>query len=240
VGSNPTPSATRSRNFSQFPRLSRHENFAAGKELKEAEALKEVKEMNLPNYDALNAAYKIISSPIGDLQLIAGDQGLLAIHWHNHNLKSKSLQSPTLVANENHPILLETERQLQQYFQGNRKSFSLQLQLIGTNFQLDVWHALLAIPFGETRSYGQLARQLGNPNSMRAVGAANGRNPIPIIVPCHRVIGASGDLVGFGGGLKMKAQLLELERERTASLPTKPSQLPLAMAAGSGSFRRDI
>jgi methylated-DNA-[protein]-cysteine S-methyltransferase len=189
--------------------------------------------MNHPNYDALNAAYKIISSPIGDLQLVAADQGLLAIHWHNHNLKPKSLQSPKLVANENHPILLETERQLQQYFQGNRKSFSLQLQLIGTKFQLEVWHALLQIPFGETRSYAQLARQLRNPNAMRAVGAANGRNPIPIIVPCHRVIGASGDLVGFGGGLNIKAQLLELEREPTSSVSTKRSQLPLAMAAGS-------
>ena len=196
--------------------------------------------MHHPNYAALNVAYKIIPSPIGDLQLVAADQGLVAIHWHNHNLKPKSPQSPKLVANENHPILLETELQLQQYFQGNRKSFSLQLHLIGTKFQLNVWHALLAIPFGETRSYGQLARQLGNPNAMRAVGAANGRNPIPIIVPCHRVIGASGDLVGFGGGLHIKSQLLELERdrERTATVPTKPSQLPLAMAAGSGSFQR--
>jgi methylated-DNA-[protein]-cysteine S-methyltransferase len=208
----------------------RGENFAAVK------AVKEVNEMHHPNYAALNVAYKIIPSPIGDLQLVAADQGLVAIHWHNG--KPNDVQSPKLVANENHPILLETELQLQQYFQGNRKSFSLQLHLIGTKFQLNVWHALLAIPFGETRSYGQLARQLGNPNAMRAVGAANGRNPIPIIVPCHRVIGASGDLVGFGGGLHIKSQLLALERERTGSVSTKPSQLPLAMAAGSGSFQR--
>jgi methylated-DNA-[protein]-cysteine S-methyltransferase len=208
----------------------RGENFAAVK------AVKEVNEMHHPNYAALNVAYKIIPSPIGDLQLVAADQGLVAIHWHNG--KPNDVQSPKLVANENHPILLETELQLQQYFQGNRKSFSLQLYLIGTKFQLNVWHALLAIPFGETRSYGQLARQLGNPNAMRAVGAANGRNPIPIIVPCHRVIGASGDLVGFGGGLHIKSQLLALERERTGSVSTKPSQLPLAMAAGSGSFQR--
>jgi len=190
--------------------------------------------MHHPNYAALNAAYKIIPSPVGALQLVACDQGLLAILWHN--TKTKSAPAPELVANHNHPILLEAERQLQQYFQGDRKSFSVQLQLIGTRFQINVWHALLAIPFGETRSYGQLARQLGNANAMRAVGAANGRNPIPIVVPCHRVIGASGDLVGFGGGLKIKAQLLELERERTGSVSTKPSQLPLAMAAGSGSF----
>jgi methylated-DNA-[protein]-cysteine S-methyltransferase len=192
--------------------------------------------MHHPSYVALHAAYKIVPSPVGDLQLVAGDQGLLAILWHNS--ETKSAPSPQLVANHNHPILLEAERQLQQYFQGDRKSFSVQLQLIGTRFQINVWHALLAIPFGETRSYGQLARQLGNANAMRAVGAANGRNPIPILVPCHRVIGASGDLVGFGGGLKIKAQLLELEREHTSSVSTKPSQLPLAMAAGSGSSQR--
>lgn len=176
-------------------------------------------------YEALNCAYKIIPSPVGNLKLIAGDQGLVAILWDND--KPHRIQSDTLAANDNHPILLETERQLKEYFQRARKSFSLQLQLIGTKFQINVWHALLAIPFGETRSYGQLARQLGNPNAMRAVGAANGRNPIPIVVPCHRVIGASGDLVGFGGGLKMKAQLLALERDRTVS--TKATQLPLAV-----------
>jgi methylated-DNA-[protein]-cysteine S-methyltransferase len=178
-----------------------------------------------PKYEGLNCAYKVMSSPVGDLKLIAGDQGLVAILWET--VKPKPVQLGTLTANDNHPIFLETERQLNEYFQRARKSFSLQLQLIGTNFQISVWQALLAIPFGETRSYGQLARQLGNPNAMRAVGAANGRNPIPIVVPCHRVIGASGDLVGFGGGLQMKAQLLELERDGTV-LP-KPTQLPLAV-----------
>jgi methylated-DNA-[protein]-cysteine S-methyltransferase len=206
---------------------------AAVNEVKAVQEVQEGNEMHHPNYAALNAAYKIIPSPVGDLRLVAGDHGLLAILWHN--TKPKSAPSPKLLANHNHPVLLEAERQLQQYFQGDRKSFSLQLQLIGTRFQVNVWHALLAIPFGETRSYGQLARQLGNPNAMRAVGAANGRNPIPIVVPCHRVIGASGDLVGFGGGLKIKAQLLELELERAAKVSTKPSQLPLSMAAGSGS-----
>ena len=178
-----------------------------------------------PNFEGLNCAYRIIPSPVGDLKLIAADQGLVAIRWNNN--KPKRVPSGTLVEDDNHPILLETERQLNEYFQGNRKSFSLKLQLIGTKFQINVWHALLTIPFGETRSYGQLARQLGNPNAMRAVGAANGRNPIPIVVPCHRVIGASGDLVGFGGGLQMKAQLLELERNGTVS--AKPTQLPLAV-----------
>jgi methylated-DNA-[protein]-cysteine S-methyltransferase len=178
-----------------------------------------------PNFEGLNCAYRIIPSPVGDLKLIAADQGLAAIRWNNN--RPKRNPSGTLVEDDNHPILLETERQLNEYFQGKRKSFSLKLQLIGTKFQINVWHALLTIPFGETRSYGQLARQLGNPSAMRAVGAANGRNPIPIVVPCHRVIGASGDLVGFGGGLQMKAQLLELERNGTVS--AKPTQLPLAV-----------
>jgi methylated-DNA-[protein]-cysteine S-methyltransferase len=157
----------------------------------------------------MNYAYKMISSPVGELKLVASDDGLVAILWENVNPKRVKLGA--LVENDDHPVLLETERQLKEYFQGKRKSFSLKLDLTGTKFQNDVWQALLAIPFGETRSYGQLARQLGNPRATRAVGAANGRNPIPIVVPCHRVIGASGKLTGFGGGLKTKALLLELE-----------------------------
>lgn len=182
-----------------------------------------------PQYEELNCAYKIMSSPVGDLKLIAGEPGLVAILWES--VKPKHVWSGAVVANENHPILVEAERQLKEYFQGHRQSFSLPLQMIGTNFQINVWQALLTIPYGETRSYGQLARQLGNANAMRAVGAANGRNPIPIVVPCHRVIGASGDLVGFGGGLKMKAQLLELERSGSvlAKWNPSPSQLPLAL-----------
>ena len=101
-------------------------------------------------------------------------------------------------------MLLETERQLKEYFGGKRKEFSLRLDPAGTDFQRQVWKALLGIPFGETRSYGQLAKQLGNPQASRAVGAANGRNPISIIVPCHRVIGSSGKLTGFAGGLTLK------------------------------------
>jgi methylated-DNA-[protein]-cysteine S-methyltransferase len=154
-------------------------------------------------------AYKTTPSPIGNLKLVASDKGLAAILWENDNPKRVRLGD--LVLNNEHPILLETERQLKEYFQGKRKSFSLKLDLIGTKFQNDVWQALLAIPFGETRSYGQIARQLGNPQATRAVGAANGRNPISIIVPCHRVIGSSGKLTGFAGGLKAKAHLLGLE-----------------------------
>jgi methylated-DNA-[protein]-cysteine S-methyltransferase len=159
----------------------------------------------------MNYAYKIIRSPVGKLKLVAGDKGLVAILWENDHPKRVKLG--ILVEDRDHPILLETERQVKEYFQGKRKSFSLKLDLIGTKFQNDVWQALLTIPFGETRSYGQLARQLGNPRAMRAVGAANGRNPISIVVPCHRVIGASGKLTGFAGGLETKAHLLELESD---------------------------
>ena len=160
----------------------------------------------------MNYAYKLTPSPVGKLKLVASDKGLVAILWEND--KPNRVKLGALVENRNHPILVETERQLAEYFAGKRKSFSLKLDLIGTKFQNDVWRALLGIPFGETRSYGQLARQLGNPRAMRAVGAANGRNPISIVVPCHRVIGASGELTGFAGGLKTKAQLLELESDQ--------------------------
>ena len=109
------------------------------------------------------------------------------------------------------PVMRETFRQLRLYFAGDLQVFDLPLELIGTEFQKKVWSALVTIPYGETRSYTEIAAQIGAPRAVRAVGAANGRNPIPIIVPCHRVIGASGSLVGFGGGLEWKRLLLDLE-----------------------------
>ena len=153
--------------------------------------------------------YKIIDSPVGKLKLVASEKGLVALLWENDNPRRVRLAE--LTKDENHPILLETGRQLDEYFRGERKSFSLSLDMRGTPFQKDVWEVLLGIPFGETRSYGQLAKQLGNPKATRAVGAANGRNPISIIVPCHRVIGSSGKLTGFAGGLDRKELLLDLE-----------------------------
>jgi methylated-DNA-[protein]-cysteine S-methyltransferase len=108
-------------------------------------------------------------------------------------------------------MLLEAERQLNDYFSGKRKSFTLKLDFKGTEFQKKVWEALLTIPFGETRSYGQIAKQIKKPAAVRAVGAANGKNPISIIAPCHRVIGSRGKLTGFAGGLEAKAFLLSLE-----------------------------
>ena len=157
----------------------------------------------------MSLVYKIIQSPVGKLKLIASEKGLVAILWEND--KPRRVPLNELVKNELHPVLVKTEHQLAEYFAGKRKEFSITLDMRGTRFQNDVWNALLAIPFGETRTYGQLAKQLGNPQASRAVGAANGKNPVSIIVPCHRVIGSSGKLTGFAGGLETKAHLLSLE-----------------------------
>ena len=154
-------------------------------------------------------AYKEIASPVGLLRLVASNTGLVAIVWQDDRPRRVVLGE--LTRSDQHPILLKTEHQLAEYFAGKRKTFSVPLDMRGTRFQKDVWDALLAIPFGETRTYGQLATQLGNPRATRAVGAANGRNPIAIIAPCHRVIGSTGKLTGFAGGLDAKAYLLKLE-----------------------------
>lgn len=161
----------------------------------------------------MSLVYKIMESPVGKLKLVASDRGLVAVLWENdrpHRVRLDAMREE-----KQHPVLAEAERQLREYFAGRRKEFSLALDMRGTVFQKAVWEALLGIPFGETRSYSQLAKQLGNPHATRAVGAANGRNPISIIVPCHRVIGSSGKLTGFAGGLDTKAHLLELEGQQT-------------------------
>lgn len=158
----------------------------------------------------MSYAFKTLKSPVGDLKLVASDKGLAAILWPNDDPKRVRL-SP-LTEDHRHPVLKETERQLGEYFTGQRKAFDLPLDFAGTAFQQRVWNALLKIPYGQTRSYGEIAKDLGNAKAMRAVGAANGRNPISIVAPCHRVIGASGKLTGFAGGLKTKAFLLQLER----------------------------
>jgi O-6-methylguanine DNA methyltransferase len=117
-----------------------------------------------------------------------------------------------------HAIAAEAERQLRAYFGGELRQFDLPLDLRGTDFQLRVWRELESIPYGETRSYSQIAAAIGAPQAVRAVGAANGANPIPIVVPCHRVIGSGGKLVGYGGGLPLKKRLLELEGALALSL----------------------
>lgn len=157
----------------------------------------------------MNLVYKIIESPVGKLKIVASDKGLVAILWENDNPRRVRLSE--LVKDVDHAVLVKAEQQLKEYFSGKRKAFSIALDMRGTQFQKNVWEALLRIPFGETRSYGQLAKQLGKPQASRAVGAANGKNPISIIVPCHRVIGSSGKLTGFAGGLPTKAHLLHHE-----------------------------
>lgn len=154
-------------------------------------------------------AYKIYPSPVGALTLIASDKGLSAILWEND--KPGRVRLSPLTRDDQHAILLETEKQLQDYFAGKLKRFTVTLDFKGTDFQKQVWQQLLQIPFGETRSYGQIAHLIGNPKAMRAVGAANGKNPISIIAPCHRVIGSNGALTGFAGGLETKDFLLKLE-----------------------------
>jgi len=156
---------------------------------------------------------KTLPSPVGTLTLVASDAGLAAILWENDAPGRVRLD----FAAGDHPVLREAERQLGEYFAGTRTAFDLPLDFTGTDFQKSVWQALLTIPFGETRSYAQIARQIGRPRAMRAVGAANGRNPISIVAPCHRVIGANGTLTGFAGGLGNKELLLRLESIRYLS-----------------------
>jgi methylated-DNA-[protein]-cysteine S-methyltransferase len=159
--------------------------------------------------------YKRMASPVGMLTLAATADGLAAILWEN----DRPSRVPLHVIGEanHHPVLLEAERQLSEYFAGTRTTFALKTDVSGTTFQQSVWKALLTIPFGETRTYTEIARQIGRPTAARAVGAANGRNPLSIVAPCHRVVGASGALTGFAGGLEVKAQLLALERSTGAS-----------------------
>jgi len=143
------------------------------------------------------------ASPIGALWLCSDGESLTGLHFTHQEGESGT----------HLPIHVEAAAQLREYFAGERKVFTLPLKPVGTPFQLAVWHALTKIPYGETRSYGAIAAAVGNPKASRAVGMANNRNPISIIVPCHRVIGSTGKLVGYGGGLDKKIVLLELERK---------------------------
>jgi methylated-DNA-[protein]-cysteine S-methyltransferase len=158
-----------------------------------------------------------IDSPVGRLLLIADDDALVGMHFPA--LEPPRLEARTLARCEGHPVLARTRDQLREYFEGERRVFDLPLAPRGTAFQERVWRALRAIPFGKTRSYAAIAAAIGQPSAMRAVGAANGKNPIAIIVPCHRVIGADGSLTGFGGGLPRKRWLLRHEGAESGELP---------------------
>jgi methylated-DNA-[protein]-cysteine S-methyltransferase len=158
--------------------------------------------------------YTYYDSPLGRTLLAADERGLRLVSF----AAGKRPERPGSDWRKDAAPLQEAIRQLRAYFAGELREFDLPLSLIGTDFQLRVWEMLQTIPYGETTSYGQLARRLGNPNASRAVGLANGSNPIPIVVPCHRVIGNNGSLVGYGGGLSNKKALLALE-SRQGRLP---------------------
>lgn len=157
---------------------------------------------------------KIVDSPVGRLMLEEEDGALVRVAFERE-IPADLLGQTGDLSQQSCEVLEQAARQLEEYFAGRRKVFDLPLAPEGTEFQQRVWKALREIPYGETRSYGQIAAAVGNPKASRAVGMANHRNPISIIVPCHRVIGADGRLVGFGGGLGVKEALLQLEKENT-------------------------
>jgi methylated-DNA-[protein]-cysteine S-methyltransferase len=152
---------------------------------------------------------KTIDTPVGAVKAIASDDGLAAILWENDGPKRVRLSPVT--EDPRNPVLVETARQLGEYFAGERTAFDIPLAPEGTEFQKSVWRALAQIPFGETRSYAQIAAAIGSPKAVRAVGAANGKNPVSIVTPCHRVIGSDGSLTGFAGGMAAKQLLLDHE-----------------------------
>lgn len=158
--------------------------------------------------------YTEMESPVGKLRLVGNEKGLRQLSFVN----GRHTRGVAREWVRDEKPFEEAMRQLRAYFRGELKEFDLALEMQGTEFQKSVWDELRKIPYGETRSYGQVAEFIGNPKAMRAVGAANGQNPIAIIVPCHRVIGSSGSLTGFGGGMDCKKRLLELEKGQIALL----------------------
>lgn len=165
----------------------------------------------------------IVASPVGDLTLIASPRGLRAVLWPNEFVPLREDDAEHVPLAPGGPaaacaVLEQARRQLSEYFAGDRRDFDVPLDPVGTNFQLAAWMELRRIPFGATISYGEQARRLGDVRKSRAVGAANGRNPISIIVPCHRVVGSNGKLVGFAAGLDAKAWLLDHEQGKLSLL----------------------
>ena len=152
-----------------------------------------------------------VDSPIGPLLLIADDSGITHILFPTHALADLRVTEDQIPEVDDDPVLLDAARQLDEYFEGDRTDFDLPLHVEGNDFEVDVWFAMRSIPYGETISYGEQSEIAGHPGAFQAVGAANGRNPLPIVVPCHRVVGSDGSLVGFGGGLDVKRFLLDLE-----------------------------
>lgn len=160
--------------------------------------------------------WTMVDAPIGALRLTADDIGLTGVYMEQHRHGPEGIGADWIRDDER---FRAARRQFGEYFAGDRHTFDLPLNPAGTPFQLQVWDALRTIPYGEVRSYRDIAEQIGRPTASRAVGMANGRNPISVIVPCHRVIGASGSLTGYGGGLERKRSLLDLEKQGTGALP---------------------
>lgn len=162
--------------------------------------------------EAANASrqWAVIDSPVGRLTVVARAGALIRILFPNEGPLDPGL-GPADETEPDEPVLAEAARQLDEYFAGSRSAFDLPLDIEGNDFERQVWQALRTIPYGQTISYGRQAELIGRPGAARAVGAANGRNPLPIVLPCHRVVGADGTLTGFGGGLDTKRALLELE-----------------------------
>jgi methylated-DNA-[protein]-cysteine S-methyltransferase len=163
--------------------------------------------------------YNFVPSPIGQLTVVASDRGVHAIYFATDHDQSKNQGISKLERSDHHAVYTRTAEQLQEYFSGTRKTFDIPLAPNGTRFQHSVWSLLREIPYGQTLSYEQQAIRLGGKEKVRAVGRANGMNPIPILIPCHRVIGKNGSLTGFGGGLAIKAFLLDLESGCSTSNP---------------------
>ena len=159
--------------------------------------------------------FRTVDSPVGPLTLAGRNRRLMHLRMVDQTYEPN--HDGWEADDDAFPDAVE---QLEAYFTGDRITFDLEIDLVGTVFQRRVWAALLTIPYGETRSYGEIARQIGSPGAFRAVGLANGHNPIGIIVPCHRVIGSNGSLTGYGGGIDRKRALLELEKSRTSPIPT--------------------
>lgn len=180
----------------------------------ETENMKNIKRVKKLHRLLGTVVYDVMDSPVGSLIIVASTQGIHNILWEsesNTDMCKGILKN--CEQNSQHEMIVKARQQLMEYFNSKRKVFNLSLCLDGTPFQIQAWQELCKIPYGETISYGEQAERLGDKNKARAIGLANGLNPIPIIVPCHRVIGSNGSLTGFGGGLENKSILLELERK---------------------------
>ncbi len=166
---------------------------------------------------AVTAVHQVTGSPLGPITLVARGAALVGCYFGDQRHRPAEAELGCAVAG--HPLLERAGQQLTEYFAGGRTSFDLRLDPAGTTFQRQVWQALLAVPFGALTSYGRLAAELGRPGASRAVGAAVGRNPVCLFLPCHRVLGSAGTLTGYAGGLARKTALLELEGSLPAARP---------------------